>query len=224
MGCSIAPLLRYASMTRVSDSLNYSYILPKQTEERKWRIIAKNLGKYSTQKAINRSYSHGENNHITRQSFEILAVMGTRVWRAALLVWFPPHRKKQVLVIQILNSDSQAPDPPCDIRHCFRLHRLCLPVCIMGQQQFPGEPGVKMHYRLQLPLFSSCLNKLLPTKLQKNPSPNKTEKELMVFIPSLSSCSVSRWCSNTRPRLLFQYKKYLSTPTNAVILRSTACF
>lgn len=136
MGCSIAPLLRYASMTRVSDSLNYSYILPKQTEERKWGIIAKNLGKYSMQKAINRSYSDGENNHITTQGFEILAVMGTRAWRAALLVWFPPHRKKQVLVVQILNSDSRAPDPPCDIHHCFRLHRLCLPVCIMGQQHF----------------------------------------------------------------------------------------
>lgn len=36
VGCSIAPLLRYASMTRVSNPLNYSYILPKQTEARKF--------------------------------------------------------------------------------------------------------------------------------------------------------------------------------------------
>lgn len=74
-----------------------------------------------------------------------------------------------------------------------------------------------MHYRIQLPLFSPCLIKLHPTKLQLKKKNQK--KELMVLIPSLSSCCF-------KMMLFTVQKKYLSlsTPTNAVIVRSTACF
>lgn len=155
MGCSIALFLRYASMTRVSSSLNYSYILPKQTEERKGRITAKNLGKYSMQKAINRSYRHGEDAHshtglwnsgsdgkeglkscLTRlvsTSQEKAGACGSdpqfRLPSPRSAVWYwSLFQATQTLFASVHNGTATLPLPP-------------------------GEPGVKMHYRLQLPLF-----------------------------------------------------------------------
>lgn len=134
MGCSIAPLLRYASITRVSNPLNYSYIIPKQTEARKF-------SQKSEQIFHAKGPSVTQRMHITIQGFEILAVMGTTAWRAGLLVWFPPHRRKHVLVAEILNSDSRVPHFLCDTSHCFRLPRLCLPAHIMEQQHVLFSQG-----------------------------------------------------------------------------------
>lgn len=155
-------------MTRVSNPLNYSHILPKQTEARKLRITAKNVGKYSMQKDIHRSCSHIRM-HITHIGLWNPGSDGNRgleSWLAHLVSssqkkagfcgWDPEFRLQSPRFLVWHHSLSQATQTlfasPYNGTLTFPLHS--------------RKPQVKMHYRLQLPLFSSCLTKLLPTKMQ----------------------------------------------------------
>lgn len=116
----------------------------------------------------------------------IQAVMETKTWRAALLIWFPPQRRKQDLVGWDSEFTLQSPRSP--VWH----QSLSQPTQTLFDSPSALE-GVKMHYRLQVPPFSSSLIKLHQIKLQLK---GIRKKELMVLIPSLSSFFVSWWCSS----------------------------
>lgn len=124
-------------MTRISNPLNYSRISPKQTEARKLRITAKTLHKYSMRRAIDRYRSYPEdahNLHITMRALKFWQ-WWVRRQRGGLLLWFPPHSRKQLLRVEILNSDSRVPDFLCDTS--YWLPRVSLPVHINVTISFP---------------------------------------------------------------------------------------
>lgn len=140
------------------------------------------------QKAIQKSFSHTEdaNNHTGLWNSGSDGNEGLETWLGHLV------------------SSSQKTAGSCGWDPEFRLQSPRFPVWHQSLSQATqtlfagpydgrvtsplllGEPGIKMHYRIQLPLFSPCLIKLHPTKLQLKKKNQK--KELMVLIPSLSSC------------------------------------